>query len=173
MESEDKIKRQIFCSCGTIWFIILFIIGVINLLDSCNEQYTHICTNDIFKGNVYNIDFSCCSGGVGKGCHCNGHYKAYIYAEELNEFNVTISKCKYWYNTDTMDVSYKIGEHVTWLKQGTTESCITLSSANKLYLIGLAFTSAGILCCLFACYNYYCFKNKKQTIQTNLIESEV
>jgi len=137
-------------SCLICCFTIMFIIGMTGVFKGCNETSTNMCTNEVFTGTVYAINLDCCTDDG--NCDCDGEViTAYIHAEHIDEFNVSTSTCRYWYYTESMKLSYEIGDEVTWLRKAHTTSCITFPTAEERFIGGIVLIVLSCLCCLWVC----------------------
>ena len=145
-------------SCLICCFTIMFIIGMTGVFKGCNETSTNMCTNEVFTGTVYAINLDCCTDDG--NCDCDGEViTAYIHAEHIDEFNVSTSTCRYWYYTESMKLSYEIGDEVTWLRKAHTTSCITFPTAEERFIGGIVLhrperkmRQNAVMTCIF--YNY-------------------
>jgi hypothetical protein len=130
--------------------IAAIIAGVPTLLFGCNFAYTEF-NGVVYRKNVYEKTCSRCVKRDGIACKQYSYYScwdAYVFAgdDQSNTTTcalTTISSTTSEYNAELSTNGYTIGEHVNWNRRKGTEKCVTTSTIDSLWIIGIALLSFG------------------------------
>lgn len=139
--------------------VVSFIIGLPTFLLGCNPSVSKNCVAySIFNGHVYKTGVyektcsRCSSKDKNEKCKSYQYYScwdAYVYAQNLNNYNQTTSSCKlqtassqsYEYSAEKSTDKYSIGEKVNWYKRKGSSECETGGTVITLWFVGIVFLS--------------------------------